>query len=31
MRRYNVREITEDHYRALRLLMQFMAEAHIVV
>jgi hypothetical protein len=32
MRRYNVADITEQHYRALRLLLALgQAEAHIVV
>ncbi len=32
MRRYDVRDITENHYRALRLLLRLnQAEAHIVV
>jgi len=32
MRRYDVRDITEQHYRTLRLLLQLnLAEAHIVV
>lgn len=32
MRRYDARDITEHHYRALRLLLTLnMAEAHIVV
>ena len=32
MRRYAARDITEHHYRALRLLLTLnMAEAHIVV
>lgn len=32
MRRYNARDITEQHYRTLRLLLQLnLAEAHIVV
>ena len=32
MRRYNVRDITEQHYRTLRLLLALgQAEAHIVV
>lgn len=32
MRRYNVSDITEQHYRTLRLLLQLnLAEAHIVI
>lgn len=32
MRRYNVSDITEQHYRTLRLLLQLnLAEAYIVV
>ena len=32
MRRYDARDITEQHYRTLRLLLQLnLAEAHIVV
>lgn len=32
MRRYDARDITENHYRALRLLLMLgVAEAHIVV
>lgn len=32
MRRYDARDITEHHYRALRLLLMLnQAEAHIVV
>ena len=32
MRRYNVSDITEQHYRALRLLIVLgQAEAHVVV
>ena len=32
MRRYNVSDITEQHYRTLRLLLHLnLAEAHIVV
>ncbi len=32
MRRFDAREITEHHYRALRLLLSLkLAEAHIVV
>lgn len=32
MRRYDIRDITEQHYRALRLLLTLgVAEAHIVV
>ena len=32
MRRFNVSNITEQHYRTLRLLLQLnLAEAHIVV
>ena len=32
MRRYDVRDISENHYRALRLLLKLgQAEAHIVV
>ncbi|HJU04440.1 MAG TPA: hypothetical protein VJ692_04755 [Nitrospiraceae bacterium] len=32
MRRHNARDITEQHYRTLRLLLQLnLAEAHIVV
>lgn len=32
MRRYDARDITEHHYRALLVLLKFnMAEAHIVV
>lgn len=32
MRRYDVRDITENHYRVLRLLLMLnQAEAHIVV
>jgi len=32
MRRYDARDITEQHYRTLRLLLQLnLAEAHLVV
>ena len=32
MRRFNVSDITEQHYRTLRLLLQLnLAEAHLVV
>jgi len=32
MRRYDARDITEQHYRTLRLLLQLnLADAHIVV